>query len=111
MDFLQNLGPEGSFLQSILFGGANIGDNPMLNKKKTGFKLDAKKRIKVDPATGKKIKPKDRKSFKRFKRNPFGITPANSLNFNVPNILTGENLGGSNNLASILGGVKRIGGQ
>lgn len=110
MDFLNNLGPEGSFLQSILSGGFSLGKSPSTSKKRSGFELDAKNRIKVNPETGEKIKPKDRRKFKRFKRNPFNLNAGNSLNMNVPNILTGENLGqGSGNLASILGQAKRLG--
>ena len=100
------------YIMNILSGGAGIGQTPQLTKKKTGLKLDNKKRIKVNPDTGEKIKPKDRIKFKQFNRNPFGITPGNSLNFNVPNILTGENLGqGVGNLGAILGQAKRLGGQ
>lgn len=107
--------PQGSgnpFLDSILSGGATLGENPLFTKKKTGLKLDKDKKIKVDPITGEKIKKKDRISFKRFKRNPFGITPGNSLNMNVPNILTGANIPGmqGNNIAGLLSQVKRIGG-
>lgn len=116
MDFLNNLGPQGMgnpFIDSILSGGATLGQSPMFTKKKTGLKLDKDNKIKVDPETGEKIAKKDRIKFKRFKRNPFGITPGNSLNFNVPNILTGQNLGqgAGPNLGSIIGQVNRLGGQ
>jgi len=111
VDFLSSFGPGSSFLQNILSGGSTIGQNPIFTKKKSGLKLDKDKKIKVDPITGEKIKKKDRISFKRFKRNPFGITPGNSLNFNIPNILTGANIPGGSGLGQIINSVNRIGGQ
>ena len=107
--FLNNMGP-GSFLDALTSQGANLGSNPMLTKKKSGFKLDKKGRVKEDPLTGEKIKPKDRRKFKRIKRNPFGLSPGMSLNMALPNILTGENIPGGS-LASILASVNRVGGQ
>jgi hypothetical protein len=112
MDFLNNLGPAmNPFIANILSGGEGLGQTPQFVKKKSGLKLDEDGKIKIDPVTGEKIKAKDRISFKRFKRNPFGLTPGNSLNMNVPNILTGQNLGVSPNLGAILGQVNRLGGQ
>lgn len=111
---LGGLGPQGaagSFLQNILSGGSTIGSAPIFTKKREGLELDKDKKIKVDPITGEKIKKKDRISFKRFKRNPFGITPGSSLNMNIPNILTGQNLAGAPNLGAIIAGVSRLGGQ
>lgn len=91
-----------NFLQQILSGGASLG-TPNFTKRRSGFKLDKKNRIKVDPITGESIKPKDRISFKKFRRNPLMITPGMSLNMNVPNIF-----GGSSSLAQAINSVGRL---
>ena len=113
VNFLNSFGPQaqGSFLQNILSGGSTIGSSPVFTKKKAGLDLDKDGEIKVDPITGEKIKKEDRIPFKKFKRNPLQIGPATSLNMNIPNILTGQNLAGAPNLGAIIGGVSRIGGQ
>ena len=91
-----------NFLQQILSGGTSLG-TPNFTKRRSGFKLDSKNRIKVDPITGEKIKPKDRISFKKFRRNPMLITPGMSLNMNVPNLF-----GGTGNLAQAINSVGRL---
>tara|TARA_R110000823_G_scaffold217636_3_gene346966 strand:+ start:2083 stop:2424 length:342 start_codon:yes stop_codon:yes gene_type:complete len=113
MDYLNQMGPSGinPFIQSILNGGATIGQTPQFTKKNAGLKLDDKKRLKVDPMTGEPIKPKDRVKWKKIRRNPYGITPGNSLNMNVPNILSGQNMGEGMDLGAILGQATRLGGQ
>jgi len=107
-----------NFLQSILNGGSSLGQVPIFTKNRTGFKTkvrDGRRFLTHDPVTGEKIKKKDQKLFKRFKRNPFDITPGNSLNLNIPSILSGQNIPGigglPGGLAGILSQVNRIGGQ
>ena len=108
MDFLQKLGPV-SFLDALQSGGSALGSGPMLTKRRAGFELDSKGRVKTD-LEGNPIKPEDRRKFKQVKRNPFGLSSGMSLNFAMPNILTGENIPGGS-LSSILAGVNRLGGQ
>ena len=97
-----------SFLDSLRSGGASLG-TPSFTKKKSDFEISKSGKIKVDPITGEKIKPKDRKSWKSFKRNPLGITPTNSLDMNIPNLLTGENISGLGGVNNILSQLLRIG--
>lgn len=103
------MGP-GSFFNNLQTGGANLGQNPMFTKKKSGFDLDSKGRVKTNPYTGEPIKPKDRRKFKRIKRNPYGLSAGMSLNMAIPNILTGQNIPGASGLAALINSVNRLGG-
>lgn len=98
-----------SFLDMLRSQGSNLGSAPMLTNRKSGFDLDNKGRVKTD-LQGNPIKPSDRRSFKKIKRNPFGLSSGMSLNMAIPDILTGANIPGGS-LASIISQVNRIGGQ
>jgi hypothetical protein len=86
------------------------GQTPAINYKNTtaGFEFDKKGRIKKDPSTGLLIDPRDRRTLKQYNRNPFGQTVGNTLNWNIPNVLTGANIP-SGGYAGILSGLQGLG--
>lgn len=86
------------------------GQTPAINYKNTatGLEFDKKGRIKRDPSTGFLIDPRERRTLKQFNRNPFGQTIGNTLNWNIPNIITGANVP-SGGYAGILAGLQGLG--
>jgi hypothetical protein len=89
------------FLQALLSG--QVPQGAQFTKPKAYFDLDKEDRIKKDPTTGKKIKPKDRRTLRKFLQNPNMLNPANAINVNAP--------GASNDALAGLGALIMGGGQ
>jgi hypothetical protein len=102
--------PFAGLLQNILSGGATLGSAPAFRNIKSGFTLDNKGRLKIDPTTGEVIPPDERRKFKNFAQNPFQIMPGSSLNMNIPNLLGlgGAAMGGG--LGNVFARLQGLGG-
>lgn len=89
-------------LLDLLFGDP-------FKKPSSGFELDKDRRVKVNPLTGEKIAKKDRRAFKRIRRNPSFLTAGNAISADIPSIpnllggMGGFGSGGPSSISSILG--------
>lgn len=73
-------------LQDLLFG-FGINRSPQFQKLKSSFDLDQDRDIRgfMDPETGtlKRVPKDQRVGFKKFKNNPYGVTPGNAIDPDV----------------------------